>query len=229
MKRFFCIVVVALVFAALVGCSATMTRRNVKEQWTDAMTSSHVKWKLRQDKLVGSNNIDINVWRGEVTMIGHVATIEEKARAEEVVMQVQGVRGVKNYIEVVGTGTKDALRTAGISKGPRTEPDRREGPDAGTGTKGSAKKRGPAGSKGEGIQARSVSEEDIMEETVQTARPGKAKRQNGVSYQIGRELASTGGKGSAVDSEMPPDDITMQAEQELKDLKAKRGANKEKP
>lgn len=229
--------VFAVAVLTIVGCSSTPTSRSFKEQWNDSMVTSRVKWKMGQDKIVHARNIDVVSWRGTVTMIGHVAADEEKMRAEQVAIGVQGVTGVKNYIEVVGGAAVEAskvakeineetIKTETIKpESVKPEPAKQEPVEKAAvakankgkltkAAKKSAKKAAPA--KVEETAAKTVVENDLIED------PIKTKHQNGVSYQIGKDLASTK-RDVYVDSEMPPNDITRQAEQELKELKSKKG------
>lgn len=89
------------VVVSLVGCSATPTRRSFKEGWKDSVVSTKVKFKLMGDKLVKKRNIDVDTWRGVVTMTGRITSMEEKERAEQLAWQVMGVRGVDNFLKLV--------------------------------------------------------------------------------------------------------------------------------
>ena len=95
--KVFLLVVLAVSIAA---CSATPTRRSFKEGWKDSVVSTKVKYKLTKDKLVRKRNIDVDAWRGVVTLTGRVTSMEEKERAEQLSWQVKGVRGVDNYVKL---------------------------------------------------------------------------------------------------------------------------------
>lgn len=105
--KFSLLVIVAV---ALVGCSATPTRRSFKEGWKDGYVSTKVKYKLTKDKLVKKRNINVDVWRGVVTLTGRVTSPEEKERAEQLSWQIKGVRGVENYLNMAdGMSTNEAI------------------------------------------------------------------------------------------------------------------------
>ncbi|PIR16815.1 MAG: hypothetical protein COV46_06785 [Deltaproteobacteria bacterium CG11_big_fil_rev_8_21_14_0_20_49_13] len=218
MKRYLKIFLLVTVSLSILSCSATTTSRSFKEQWRDSMTTSRVKWKLARDNDVSSSNIDVQTWRGVVTMVGHVKNIEEKARAELVAMDVQGVTGVKNYIEVAGedsaqTFAKDTV----IEEKPLvdTVQPAKEAPKK-IANKKITPKAVSKDAKDEMklvVAAKKEMKEDLFVE------PAAGKRQNGVSYEISKEFAQSG-----IDTEMPPEeDITRQALEELKALKARKG------
>ena len=93
--------VVAAVIVTVIGCSATPTRRSFKETWKDSVVSTKVKMKLTGDNLVKKRNIDVDTWRGVVTLTGRVTSMEEKERAEQLSWMANGVRGVDNYLKLV--------------------------------------------------------------------------------------------------------------------------------
>ena len=93
--------ILVVVVVALAGCSATPTRRSFKEGWKDSIVSTKVKYKFTKDKLVKKRNIDVDVWRGVVTLTGRVTSMEEKERAEQLSWQANGVRGVDNFLKLV--------------------------------------------------------------------------------------------------------------------------------
>lgn len=101
MFRLLKVILLIVVAASIVACSATPTRRSFKEGWKDSVVSTKVKVKLTSDKLVKKRNIDVDTWRGVVTMTGRITSAEEKERAEQLAWQVKGVRGVDNYLKLV--------------------------------------------------------------------------------------------------------------------------------
>lgn len=91
----------AIIAIGLVACSATPTRRSFKETWKDSVVSTKIKMKLTSDKIVKKRNIDVDTWRGVVTLTGRVTSMEEKERAEQLVWMANGVRGVDNFLKLV--------------------------------------------------------------------------------------------------------------------------------
>lgn len=183
MKKILALIVVCAVFA--VACSSTPTRRAFKEGWHDSVTTSKIKWKMTRDKLVEAHNINVDSWRGVVTLTGRAVSAEEKTKAEEIARQTKGVKSVRNYLDVV---SNEAL------------------------AENTADKK-------DSIQIKDL-KEPAAGKTVETAKVDTTEisepvRKNSVSNEIGKNLAAT------EDGEKT-DDVTLQAERELKELKAKR-------
>jgi len=108
-----------VVFA--ISCAATPNRRSFKEGWKDSVVSTEVKYKLIRDRLVKKSNINVDVWRGVVTLTGRVGSEAEKERAEELAWKTKGVRGVDNFlriIDVTGNLVEEGVATAKKEKAP---------------------------------------------------------------------------------------------------------------
>jgi osmotically-inducible protein OsmY len=66
----------------------------------DASITASVKSKLLADAQVRGLAIDVDTERGEVTLTGTARTQAERAKAEAIARQVDGVRSVVNGIKV---------------------------------------------------------------------------------------------------------------------------------
>ena len=95
----------AIVFLMLAGCQA-MTGKTAGQNVDDAAMTSRVKTALTMDKAVNLTRIDVDTSNGVVTMNGIVDTPEQKARAEDIVQRVSGVRGINNNLQVSGRATR---------------------------------------------------------------------------------------------------------------------------
>jgi len=95
------VLILLIVTASIIACSATPTRRSFKEGWKDSVVSTKVKFKLMKDKMVKKRNLDVDTWRGVVTLTGRVTSLNQKERAEQLAWQVKGVRGVDNFLNIV--------------------------------------------------------------------------------------------------------------------------------
>ena len=66
----------------------------------DAAIATEVKAKLTADTDVSAVNIDVDVRNGVVHLSGVVRTVEARREAADLALDVEGVRGVRNGIEV---------------------------------------------------------------------------------------------------------------------------------
>ena len=69
----------------------------IKDSWITSKT----KMKLVADKRTKARRIKVETENGVVTLRGKVASGEERAAAEEVTRGVDGVKGVRNTLEIV--------------------------------------------------------------------------------------------------------------------------------
>lgn len=67
---------------------------------TDEELTTGITHRLAGNLKVGSNNINVTVVRGDVTLQGSIATEEGKKNAEEIVRSVPGVKNVLNELVV---------------------------------------------------------------------------------------------------------------------------------
>lgn len=213
-------IVLAAVASSIIACSATPTRRSFNESWRDSTVTSQIKWKFIDDKLVKERNIRIETWRGVVTMTGRVTSEDEKMRAEELARSVANVSDVRNYIDVVAgelTAKPEAEKLAEQSKPEPLVEKELADKEISSGPVKSPEPVRALEPEPQKLSAKKELEDEAIE------RPVPGKRQNGVSYEIGKELAVTNEEAvESADVGAPVDDITRQAEEELKELRAKK-------
>jgi hyperosmotically inducible protein len=95
--------------AALVGGGAAggyavgTDERPVDRMVDDSTISSHIKNEMIKDSTVKARQIDVDTVGGHVTLTGVVETKTEARRAVEISEGVQGVKSVKNNLQI---GTK---------------------------------------------------------------------------------------------------------------------------
>ena len=90
----------ALVLVALtVACGKT-----VGETIDDTTTTTRVKTALLNDKAVGGLSIDVDTFKGVVTLSGRVKSQAEKAQAITLARRVDGVTEVKDALQVIPEG-----------------------------------------------------------------------------------------------------------------------------
>jgi osmotically-inducible protein OsmY len=95
---------------ATVSVRADDVKRTVKRDAKEAWLESKVKYHLITADDVPAGPIHVEVSGGTVTLHGKVETQGEKARAEEVVRKIDGVRDVKNLLQVVPKSRKEVVK-----------------------------------------------------------------------------------------------------------------------
>jgi len=91
-------VLLALVFAALVtvGCGKT-----VGEAIDDTTITTRVKTAMLNDPAVGGLRIDVDTFKGVVTLSGRVKSQAEKDQAVALARMIGGVSEVKDAMQVI--------------------------------------------------------------------------------------------------------------------------------
>ena len=100
MKRFIAASAVALALALSAPAHAATS---------DAWITTKVKMTLLTTEGVHSNKVNVDTIDGRVTLQGTVGTQDEKAKAELATSKVQGVREVRNLLQVVPPAHQDAV------------------------------------------------------------------------------------------------------------------------
>jgi osmotically-inducible protein OsmY len=81
------------------GCTS-MTGETAGQYVDDSTITASVKAKLVGDKAANFTRIDVDTTNRVVSLNGIVASPDQKARAEQLAMQVGGVRRVDNNLQV---------------------------------------------------------------------------------------------------------------------------------
>jgi len=223
-------VLIAVLFTT--ACTASATRRSFGEGYRDSLTSSKIKWTMGRDKEVRAGDVNVETWRGKVTLTGVVETEAEKAAAERIARNTKNVSEVRNYIDVVGSYSQPVV-VKNIEES--AIPEVKVTSNSGVATETAEKTVSKDTVKPSGKKFKERIPDPITIAGKKTAKPEKAAkvkpvRQNAVSYEIGKELAATedanyyeaDGKNVKPVEEYEHD-VTLQAEKELMELKARRG------
>jgi osmotically-inducible protein OsmY len=83
----------------LSGCKE-LAKLPIGDYFEDMSVNSSVKAALAADKSLESVRIDVETKERVVFLKGNVTSEEQKTRAEQIVFQVSGVRGVANILQV---------------------------------------------------------------------------------------------------------------------------------
>jgi hyperosmotically inducible protein len=95
---------------AAVLARADDVKREVKKDAKELWLESKIKYHLITADNVPASDVKVDVKGGVVTLHGKVETEAEKARAEEVVRKIDGVREVKNMLQVVPKSRKELVK-----------------------------------------------------------------------------------------------------------------------
>ena len=100
MKRQSYVTVLLLVAALLAPVLTTACGKSVGDTIDDATITTRVKTSLLNDPLVGGLRIDVDTFKGVVTLSGRVKTKEEEAKAIALAKQIGGVVDVKSTLQL---------------------------------------------------------------------------------------------------------------------------------
>jgi osmotically-inducible protein OsmY len=89
-----------LVLVALVAVSACRSTQPVSTQVDDNVITSKVKAKLVADPQVNPFDVSVTTNEGIVTLSGRVKEPHQRAEAEKLAWDTEGVKGVNNMIKV---------------------------------------------------------------------------------------------------------------------------------
>jgi len=89
------------VLLSVTGCQS-LTGQSTGEYVDDRTISTSVKAKLVADKAANLTRVDVDTTNRVVLLSGVVESSEQKSRAEQLAMQVNGVRRVENRLQVQG-------------------------------------------------------------------------------------------------------------------------------
>jgi osmotically-inducible protein OsmY len=91
----------ALVAATgVVGCSSTPTQQSADEAVDDGVVTAKVKAALVADPVTKAHQINVETFKGTVQLSGFVESDEARVRALQLARDVNGVRKVKDAMEV---------------------------------------------------------------------------------------------------------------------------------
>jgi osmotically-inducible protein OsmY len=84
----------------VVGCTSTPTQQSAGEAIDDGVVTAKVKAALIQDPVTKAHQINVETFKGEVQLSGYVETDQARSRALQLARDIQGVRRVKDAMEV---------------------------------------------------------------------------------------------------------------------------------
>jgi len=85
------------------GSAAVDAYHGTRRAVVDTAITAKVKTALHQDKELGDRNIHVDTTAGVVALTGQVPSRATAKRAEQIVMQTEGVKSVSNQLTVSAT------------------------------------------------------------------------------------------------------------------------------
>jgi len=96
---FRCLLLLMLI-TTLVACASTRTHESTGEYVDDSVITTKVKALLANDDFFKSFKISVETYRGTVQLSGFVNSQQAVNKAGEIARSVQGVKSVKNNLNV---------------------------------------------------------------------------------------------------------------------------------
>lgn len=84
----------------LSGCAGTRTQESTGEYLDDSVITTKVKSAFANDAQVDALNIKVTTFKGTVQLSGFAKSRQEISRAVKLARDVQGVKSVKNNIQL---------------------------------------------------------------------------------------------------------------------------------
>ena len=86
--------------AVVAGCSSTPTQQAAGEAVDDGVVTAKVKAALVADPVTKAHQINVETFKGTVQLSGFVESDEARSRALQLARDVDGVKKVKDAMEV---------------------------------------------------------------------------------------------------------------------------------
>jgi osmotically-inducible protein OsmY len=94
-------ILAATLLGSFVGaCTSMPTQQPAAEAIDDGVVTAKVKAALTQDPVTKAHQINVETFKGEVQLSGFVESDQARSRALQLARDIQGVRRVKDAMEV---------------------------------------------------------------------------------------------------------------------------------
>ena len=100
MQRYKSIQIILLLVTLMAPLLVSACGKSVGETIDDATITTRVKTSLLNDPEVGGLRIDVDTFKGVVTLSGRVKTRDEEARALALARKIGGVADVKSTLQI---------------------------------------------------------------------------------------------------------------------------------
>ena len=92
--------IAVVVLATASGCAVTRGQESAGAYIDDAAITTSVKARFVENKAVDASAIKVETLNGTVMLSGFAKDANEKQTAEQIAMNVKGVKGVRNSIAI---------------------------------------------------------------------------------------------------------------------------------
>ena len=99
------LILAAMMATAVVACSSVPTQQPVGQAIDDGVVTAKVKAKLVEDPVTKAHQINVETFKGTVQLSGFVETSQARARALQLAKDVDGVKQVKDALEIRKSST----------------------------------------------------------------------------------------------------------------------------
>jgi hyperosmotically inducible periplasmic protein len=103
------VILMALVAAAPLTAGAQTTTQEAKTMVTDSWVTSKTKISLFADERVKGTQVSVDTEKGVVHLRGKIDSAEAKSAASDIAKGVEGVKSVKNDLQVVPAAARQAV------------------------------------------------------------------------------------------------------------------------
>lgn len=90
----------AIMASTVVACSSSPTQQSTGQAIDDGVVTAKVKAKLIEDPVTKAHQINVETFKGTVQLSGFVETDQARARALQLARDVDGVKSVKDALEI---------------------------------------------------------------------------------------------------------------------------------
>jgi len=90
----------AVLLAALAGCASSATQEGTGEYFDDSVITTKVKAAFLNEPNLKSTEINVETFKGIVQLSGFVSSQNDITKAVELARSVNGVKSVKNDMQV---------------------------------------------------------------------------------------------------------------------------------
>lgn len=98
--------IMIVLMGSLFSCSSTPKKRSVGEVIDDSVVTNKLKVKYLRDKVVKGFRVDIDTWKGVVSLRGKFESQDQIDRAIDIAERQPGVGEVKSYLIIKATEGK---------------------------------------------------------------------------------------------------------------------------